>query len=183
MRASFDEVRAAARGRWGAILPALGVPAEALENRNRPCPGCGGRDRFRFDDRDGSGSWICGGGGELRAGDGFALLGHVRGLAPADALRAVAEYLGIEGRPEGRSEARRRAQAGDRAALEAELVHELRVLESFVGARVTDRALAGNLRYCTLAPEFRPMPDGAWEREHIAARRIAAGLGALYDGV
>ena len=180
MRASFDEVRAAARGRWGEILPALGIPTEALVNRNRPCPGCGGSDRFRFDDKDGAGTWLCGGGGELRAGDGFALLGHVRGLMPADALKAVAEYLGVEGRPEGRSEARRRARAADRAKTEAALVHELRVLESFIGARVTDRELAGRLRYRTLAPEFRPMPDGAWERERTAARRIAHGLGVLY---
>ena len=99
--------------------------------------------------------------------------GHVRGLMPANALRAVAEYLGVEGRPERPLEARRRAQAADRAKTEAALVYELRVLESVVGARVTDRELAGNLRYRMLRPELRPMPDGAWERERAAARRIA----------
>lgn len=66
MRASFTDVGAAARGRWPEILPALGVPAEALSRKHGPCPGCGGSDRFRY----------------------------ALGLAPADALAALKPKLG-----------------------------------------------------------------------------------------
>ena len=44
-----------ARGRWREVLPALGVETRFLQNKHGPCPLCGGRDRFRWDDRDGSG--------------------------------------------------------------------------------------------------------------------------------
>jgi putative DNA primase/helicase len=49
-----------ARFRWREILPQLGVETRYLTNKHGPCPICRkGRDRFRFDDRDGSGSYIC----------------------------------------------------------------------------------------------------------------------------
>jgi putative DNA primase/helicase len=51
-----------ARGRWRAILPALGIHERYLTGRNTPCPMCGGKDRFRFLDRrgqDGDGMWLC----------------------------------------------------------------------------------------------------------------------------
>ena len=84
-----------AQGRWREILPALGIDAGFLVNKHGPCPLCGGRDRFRFDDRGGDGTWICGGGGgEPEAGDGIALLMHVRGCDFATALKAIAEVVG-----------------------------------------------------------------------------------------
>lgn len=91
----FDAVRSAARGRWPEILVRLGISAEMLHRKHGPCPGCGGTDRFRFDDQDGRGTWICGGGGERRAGDGFELLVHVHGWSHADALHRVADVLGL----------------------------------------------------------------------------------------
>jgi putative DNA primase/helicase len=49
-----------ARGRWRHILPALGIAGTFLTGRNVPCPMCGGRDRFRFIDRqDADGMWVC----------------------------------------------------------------------------------------------------------------------------
>lgn len=47
------DVRTAAAGRWRAILLSLGVNERALSGKHGPCPLCGGRDRFRFDDKDG----------------------------------------------------------------------------------------------------------------------------------
>ncbi|MEO0413870.1 MAG: primase-helicase zinc-binding domain-containing protein [Verrucomicrobiota bacterium] len=95
--AGFDEVRNAARGGWVGILGGLGVDSGLLKDRHGPCPGCGGKDRFRFDDKDGSGSWICsqGGGGEAY-GDGFDLLEHVHGWEKGRCLRAVAEAVGVK---------------------------------------------------------------------------------------
>jgi putative DNA primase/helicase len=48
-----------AQGRWREILPRLGIDRRYLHNKNGPCPCCGGKDRFRFDDKDGSGSYYC----------------------------------------------------------------------------------------------------------------------------
>ncbi|MEQ9010077.1 toprim domain-containing protein [Algiphilus sp.] len=88
-------VRERATGKWHGILRSLGVPVEALRNRHGPCPGCGGVDRFRFDDRDGRGTFVCGGGGDRLAGDGFTLLQHVFGLRFPEAVDAVARDLGL----------------------------------------------------------------------------------------
>lgn len=60
-----------ARGKWPGILVGLGVDAKFLTNNHGPCPLCGGRDRFRFDDKDGSGSYYC---NNCGPGDGFDLL-------------------------------------------------------------------------------------------------------------
>ncbi len=92
-------VAQAARGRWPDLLPALGVPAAALSRRHGPCPGCGGRDRFRFDNRRDAGDWYCGGGGQPVSGDGFELLRHVHGWSLAQAMGAVADLLGLRAAP------------------------------------------------------------------------------------
>lgn len=48
-----------ARGKWRGILMTLGVPSQFLKNKHGPCPLCGGTDRFRYDDKEGRGTWIC----------------------------------------------------------------------------------------------------------------------------
>ena len=45
-----------ASGRWHGILTALGVPQEFLTGKHGPCPICGGKDRFRFDNKNGRGT-------------------------------------------------------------------------------------------------------------------------------
>ena len=73
----FSKVKTAARGHWPDILESLGVDRSKLTNIHQPCPACGGTDRFRFDDKNGDGTFICsGGGGSITAGDGFKLLIH-----------------------------------------------------------------------------------------------------------
>ncbi|MEJ1413704.1 MAG: toprim domain-containing protein [Candidatus Sedimenticola sp. (ex Thyasira tokunagai)] len=50
-----------ARGRWPGILLALGVEERYLSGLHSECPLCGkGKNTFRFDDKDGSGSYYCG---------------------------------------------------------------------------------------------------------------------------
>ena len=58
-----------------------------------PCPTCGGKDRFRFDDEDGRGTWFCNQ-CTPQAGDGFALVQNVRGCDFPEAMRLVANALG-----------------------------------------------------------------------------------------
>lgn len=54
-----DKTVHAAKGKWRGILMQLGVPSEFLVNRLGPCPFCGGKDRFRFDDKNGEGTFFC----------------------------------------------------------------------------------------------------------------------------
>jgi len=91
-REYVDEVKRTAHGRWPGVLAALGVPGDALVNRHRPCPMCGGTDRFRFDDRHGNGEYYCNGCG---AGDGFRLLEKLLGWDFPRAVREVAAVVGV----------------------------------------------------------------------------------------
>ncbi|HAU4420604.1 TPA: hypothetical protein JDY45_22925 [Citrobacter freundii] len=55
---TVTQISAAARGKWPVILQMLRI--DVPENgRHGPCPKCGGKDRFRLDDLDGRGTWIC----------------------------------------------------------------------------------------------------------------------------
>ncbi|MFM7733259.1 MAG: primase-helicase zinc-binding domain-containing protein [Cyanobium sp.] len=97
----------AASGRWRDILEALaGLHAEQLSNRHQPCPACGGRDRYRFDDRYGSGSWFCnqcGGKDHLGGGGtGMDLLMRVRRWSFRQASEEVERYLGLDPGGSGR---------------------------------------------------------------------------------
>jgi putative DNA primase/helicase len=60
-----------ARHRWPEILPQLGIEARFLVNKHGPCPLCGGKDRFRFDDKDGEGTYYC---NQCGAGTGLILI-------------------------------------------------------------------------------------------------------------
>lgn len=82
-----------ARGRWREILPRFGIETKFLVNRHGPCPMCGGRDRYRFDDREGSGSYYCNGCG---AGTGIIMLRKLRGWDFATACREVDAVIGRE---------------------------------------------------------------------------------------
>lgn len=66
----------AARGKWKGILLSMGVDRKMLEGKHCACPLCGGKDRFRFDDKEGRGTWIC---SVCGAGNGFDLLQKVKG--------------------------------------------------------------------------------------------------------
>jgi putative DNA primase/helicase len=71
-----ENTKSRARGRWRSILPALGVSASLIDGKHHPCPHCGGKDRFRFVDYNGSGGYICSGCGN---GSGFDLLMKLKG--------------------------------------------------------------------------------------------------------
>jgi putative DNA primase/helicase len=91
-----------ARGRWKEILPRLGIDTGYLKNRHGPCPLCGGEDRFRFDDKDGKGSYIC---GRCGAGYGITLVRKLKGWDFATAARAIDEIIG-SAEPPARSQPR-----------------------------------------------------------------------------
>lgn len=49
----------AAKGKWRGILINLGIPDKHLNGKNAPCPLCGGKDRFMYDNKGGAGTYIC----------------------------------------------------------------------------------------------------------------------------
>jgi putative DNA primase/helicase len=85
------ELRDQARNKWPSILAALGVSTAILTGKHVPCPICGGKDRFRFDDRGGDGGWIC---NVCRAGNGVDLLMKVHGWSFAETAERVREMIG-----------------------------------------------------------------------------------------
>lgn len=87
----MTSVRDIAKGRWKEILPALGVDAQFLQNRHGPCPICGGADRFRWDDQNSEGGFIC---SQCGGGDGFRLAGRVTGQTFKQLADKVEEMLG-----------------------------------------------------------------------------------------
>lgn len=88
------DVKTAANGHWPEVLASLGVVVPPRKQHG-PCPVCGGKDRFRFDDKGGDGRWICGQGGCDKAGDGLDLVVRVTGQPVAQAARLVAGALGL----------------------------------------------------------------------------------------
>lgn len=85
------DVRQIAQGRWRSILTALGMDKRALSGKHGPCPMCGGKDRFRFDNKEGRGTYFCSGCG---AGDGVQLAMGTTGLSFLDVAREVVRIAG-----------------------------------------------------------------------------------------
>ncbi|EAY2015241.1 toprim domain-containing protein [Salmonella enterica] len=89
MKMNVTETVKQACGHWPRILPALGV--KVIKNRHQPCPVCGGSDRFRFDDKEGRGTWFC---NRCGAGDGLKLVEKVFGVTPTEAAGKVNAVTG-----------------------------------------------------------------------------------------
>ncbi|MCT0230931.1 toprim domain-containing protein [Synechococcus sp. CS-1324] len=107
----------AARGRWPELLCALaGLSSKQLSNHHQPCPLCGGTDRYRFDDKDSSGSWFCNqcGGKDQRggAGSGMDLLMRRQGWSFVEAARQVEAFLGLVPDAQGTSASRGSRRTG-----------------------------------------------------------------------
>ena len=89
MKMNVTETVKQACGHWPRILPALGV--KVIKNRHQACPVCGGSDRFRFDDKEGRGTWFC---NQCGAGDGIKLVEKVFGVTPSEAAGKVNAVTG-----------------------------------------------------------------------------------------
>lgn len=87
-----EDVIARATGRWRGILTELGVDATALSGNHGPCPLCGdGKDRFRFDDKDGRGTYFC---SVCGPGDGMTFVMKWTGQSFVEALKIVNDKSG-----------------------------------------------------------------------------------------
>jgi phage/plasmid primase-like uncharacterized protein len=86
------QLKAMARGNWANIFQSvLGRTSQQTSGQHGPCPGCGGRDRFRFTNMDGDGSVFCN--QCLRdGGDGLAVLEHFGHCSFVEAKQKLADY-------------------------------------------------------------------------------------------
>lgn len=96
MRDERDRVTNRARGQWRSLLEGCGIPSGVLNGRHHPCPRSGdGVDRFRFTNRDGSGSYFCHCSDAAREGKagGIGLLMCVKGLTYQGACEELERHL------------------------------------------------------------------------------------------
>jgi putative DNA primase/helicase len=80
-----------ARGHWLSILPALGIDRRFLKRSNGPCPMCGGKDRWRFTDLNGKGTWWC---NQCLGGDGVKLAVKFTKLPFKDLATQIERIIG-----------------------------------------------------------------------------------------
>ena len=79
-----------AHGRWPDILSAY-IPSEFLRKKHGQCPLCGGKDRFRFDDKSGNGEYFC---SKCGAGSGVHLLAQHQDCTHSEAWKLVEKVVG-----------------------------------------------------------------------------------------
>ncbi len=88
----INDIATYATGNWPFILTALAIEVPRQPNKHSACPACGGKDRFRFDDKEGRGTFIC---NKCGAGDGFSLVASVFNESISSAAKQVASVLGL----------------------------------------------------------------------------------------
>lgn len=88
---SFDEIKRQANGNWSDIFEQLNI--DVGNGRHQACPSCGGKDRFKFDDKNGGGTWFCNQ-CEPKSGDGFNLIQNVEGCTAAQSKDIVLSIVG-----------------------------------------------------------------------------------------
>lgn len=87
-----DEIHSRLASSWPQVLVQLGIAETTLKNKHGPCPACGGKDRFRFDNKRGRGDYFC---NHCGAGDGFKLLERTFGWTFSMARRHVIAAAGL----------------------------------------------------------------------------------------
>jgi phage/plasmid primase-like uncharacterized protein len=176
----YSTVKQAATGRWPEILQYLGIPGESLTGKHTLCPGCGGKDRFRWD--AGKEAFFCGQGGSTTGGDGFSLLEHC-GWTKADALYAVAQHLHVEKvmlSAERLQKIKHHKQQAHFADLDDGIYHECHILMQTTAGRKNSRDLEHDRKFREVRPDWMPYKKEVWDRELIAAKRLTKMLEARY---
>lgn len=129
-----------ARGKWIEILKDAGLDEALLDGKQRPCPMCGGKDRWRFDDKEQRGTWFCNACG---AGDGYRLYMFLTGEKNFNkAVQKVAKDYGA-------LEAKKQQQRRDNRLILNKLwkgsTHGVSEITKYLAARGIDHVPAGVL--------------------------------------
>lgn len=115
MKKQVTETMKLALNRWPFVLQALGITIPD-NGKHGACPACGGKDRFRFDDKNGRGTWFC---NHCGNGDGLDLVSRVMKLDVKSAAAAVANTVGnncAAAEPAGKAPARKEASDAQKRA-------------------------------------------------------------------
>lgn len=90
-----NELRQQAKGRWRGVFDALGI--DVGTGKHKCCPICSPNDpdsdRFRFDDKNGDGTWFCNQ-CSPKSGDGISLVQKYCGTSFPETLRKIAYIIG-----------------------------------------------------------------------------------------
>ncbi|WP_085166031.1 primase-helicase zinc-binding domain-containing protein [Gilliamella bombi] len=86
----INEITAQAVDKWDYIFQSLGI--EVGNGKHCPCPVCGGKDRFRFDNQNGRGTYIC---NQCGSGDGLELIKNYCQCDAKEASSKVVECLNL----------------------------------------------------------------------------------------
>lgn len=90
----IQEIKKAAKGKWLGIIQNLGISVSEDPKKHTACPICGpgnNNHRFRFDNKDCDGTWIC---TQCGAGDGVSLVQKALGMTFPETLERIAEIVG-----------------------------------------------------------------------------------------
>ncbi len=163
-----NEIHDSLGSAWPQILAQLGVPETALRNKHGPCPACGGKDRYRFDNKRGRGDYIC---SQCGAGDGFKLLERAHGWSFVEARRQVMAAAGLGGD-------RHNVAAASRPLAARE--------ESTVIAAPTDRVLRLRRDRCAIESSDDAMvylaSRGLWPLPHSCSLKAHATVEYWHEG-
>jgi putative DNA primase/helicase len=166
-------LRDRAQGRWTGILPALGISESFLTGKHGPCPLCGGKDRWRWDNREGRGTWIC---SKCGAGDGIALVMQKNGWEFREAAKQIDAVIGSASADAAKCERndREKRDAMNKLWRSSKAVEANDPVGRYLARRVGLTSFppclrtAFNVRYQSDRPSFHPAmiamvtgPDGA----------------------
>lgn len=150
----MEPLRERMRGRWHGVLPSLGVPAVFLNGKHQPCPMCGGKDRARFDDKDGTGTFFC---AQCGAGDGVSLVMKINGWDFKCAAQRIEALIGsVEPRaPKTRADIGKQMQAMRQAWSASQPIG--RTVRRYLFGRGIDAGGVKDIREAVAACEMRAL--------------------------
>jgi len=93
----MSDTKERAKWKWKSILSNF-IDSKLLDGKHRPCPICGGKNRFRFDDTEGVGNYIC---SHCGAGTGIHLLAQSQSISHSESWKLVETVIGesVEEKP------------------------------------------------------------------------------------
>ena len=161
-----------AHGHWPEILTQLGVAPQFLRNRKGPCPACGGRDRFCFDDR-GEGWYYC---NQCGPGTGVVLLRKLHKWDHKTACEEIERVLGAA-KPQPTAVSTRAPRSDKARAADLDRLLGEATDPSVVARFLASRSLAVSspvLRNCSACRPGQPVPTTALQRSCRRPASISA---------
>jgi putative DNA primase/helicase len=159
-----------AKGRWKEILPTVaGIDVRLLDGKHHPCPLCGGTDRWRYDNREGYGTSIC---GQCGSRTGLKLVMAVKGWEFREAAIEIEKIIGT-GPPTEEAEP---AAAIDDAAKYREALALWRQGSRIAPGDPVDKYLIGRLGKYESTRALRIIPE-----THFSGRKMPAMISAYVD--